>query len=118
MSAEAHILVADDERSIRLLLETGLSIHGFEVTAVRSGQEALDAVSQKAFDAVLSDIYMPGGSGLDLADELRSLNPALPVILMTAQGSVEAAVEAVACGAIDFIAKPFDVSAVISLLRR
>ena len=59
MAVVPHIFVADDERSIRLLLETGSSIHGYQVTAVRSGREALDAVALDRFDAVLSDVDMP-----------------------------------------------------------
>src|SRR5215467_6182490 len=118
MSAQPHILVADDEKSIRLMLETGLSLNGFRVTAVRTGREAMEAASSGQFDAVLSDIYMPDGGGLELVDSLRTANPNLPIVLMTAQGSVEVAVEAVQRGASDFIGKPFDVSAVVELLRR
>ena len=118
MSTQPHILVADDERSIRLMLETGLALNGFRVTAVRTGKEALEAISNGQFDAVLSDIYMPDGSGLELVDSLRASYPNLPIILMTAQGSLEVAVQAVQRGASDFIGKPFDVSAVVELLRR
>ncbi len=118
MSASPHILVADDERSIRLMLETGLGLNGFRVTAVRSGREALDALSASPFDAVLSDVYMPDGTGLQLVAELRGTSQEIPVVLMTAQGSLDAAVEAVERGASDFIAKPFEISDVVTLLRR
>jgi two-component system response regulator AtoC len=118
MSTQPHILVADDEKSIRLMLETGLTLNGFRVTAVRTGREALEAASAGRFDAVLSDIYMPDGGGLELVDSLRATEPNLPIILMTAQGSLEVAVQAVERGASDFIGKPFDVSAVVELLRR
>jgi two-component system response regulator AtoC len=114
----SHILVADDERSIRLMLEAGLKLNGFHVTTVPTGSKALEVFRQGGIDAVLSDIYMPDGGGLDLIKDLRLLNPAIPVILMTAQGSVEAAVSAMAEGAADFIGKPFDVAAVVDLLRR
>jgi DNA-binding NtrC family response regulator len=67
---------------------------------------------------VISDVYMPEGDGLTMVQELRALLPALPIVLMTAQGSVELAVRAVEEGATDFIAKPFEVSAVAALLRR
>jgi DNA-binding NtrC family response regulator len=118
MVTQPHILVADDEKSIRLMLETGLSLNGFQVTAVRTGREALDAASKGKFDAVLSDIYMPDVDGLELVDTLRSTEPNLPIVLMTAQGSLEAAVQAVQRGASDFIGKPFEISAVVELLRR
>jgi DNA-binding NtrC family response regulator len=117
-STSAHILVADDERSIRLMLEAGLKLHGFQVTSVPTGSKALEVVRGGGIDAVLSDIYMPDGGGLDLIKDIRQIDPAIPIILMTAQGSVEAAVRAMADGATDFIGKPFDVAAVIELLRR
>jgi DNA-binding NtrC family response regulator len=115
---QPHILVADDERSIRLMLETGLSLNGFKVTAVRTGKEAVKAAESTPFDAVLSDVYMPDGSGLELVEELRINHPTMPIILMTAQGSLNAAVDAVAKGATDFIAKPFEIAEVVGLLRR
>ena len=118
MSRLHHILIVDDQHPIRLMLESGLSLNGFRVSCARNGAEALAATSNEPFDAVVSDIYMPGGDGLALVQELRSRFPALPIILMTAQGSVELAVRAVEEGATDFIAKPFEVSAVAALLRR
>src|ERR1035438_4496800 len=117
-SSSPHILVADDERSIRLMLEAGLKLNGFQVTSVPTGSKALEAARKGGIDAVLSDIYMPDGGGLDLIKDIRQIDPAIPIILMTAQGSVEAAVRAMADGATDFIGKPFDVAAVIELLRR
>jgi DNA-binding NtrC family response regulator len=113
-----HILVVDDQHAIRLMLESGLSLNGFRVTCARNGNEALAAASTGKFDAVISDIYMPDGDGLQLVQKLRMVLPSLPIILMTAQGSVELAVRAVEEGATDFIAKPFEVSAVAALLRR
>ena len=117
-AAHPHILIADDEPSIRLMLETGLALNGFRVTSARTGQDAAAAALEHEFDAVLSDIYMPGGSGLDLVDEIRAHNSSIPIILMTAQGSLDAAVTAVARGATDFIAKPFEIADVVALLRR
>src|ERR1700682_5585803 len=118
MARSPHILVVDDQHSIRLMLESGLSLNGFRVSCARSGAEALAAASTKGFDAVISDVYMPDGDGLTMVQELRALLPSLPIVLMTAQGSVELAVRAVEEGATDFIAKPFEVSAVAALLRR
>jgi DNA-binding NtrC family response regulator len=113
-----HILVADDERSIRLTLETGLTLNGFRVTCARTGREALQAARASSFDAVVSDIFMPDGDGLEVVRELRAISPATPIILITAQGSVELAVRAVSEGANDFIAKPFEVAALAALVRR
>jgi DNA-binding NtrC family response regulator len=118
VSEAPHILVVDDERSIRLMLETGLTLNGFRVTCARTGREALEAARNAAFDAVLSDVYMLDGGGLELAQDLRATYATIPIILMTAQGSVEAAVQAVAGGASDFIGKPFEIAAVVALIRR
>jgi DNA-binding NtrC family response regulator len=118
MPYQPKILIADDERSIRLMLETGLTLNGFLVTTARTGREALEAVSGGGYDAVLSDVYMPDGGGLELVDSVRAIDARLPIVLMTAQASLPVAVEAVARGATDFIGKPFDISAVVALLRR
>jgi DNA-binding NtrC family response regulator len=113
-----HILVADDERSIRLTLETGLMLNGFRVTCARTGREAVEAARASRFDAVISDVLMPDGDGLDVVRELRTVSPGVPIILITAQGSVELAVRAVSEGASDFIAKPFEIAALAALVRR
>ena len=115
---QPHVLVVDDERSIRLMLETGLALNGFRVTSARTGREALEATKTVRFDAVLSDVFMPDGSGLELVDALRAVDSQLPIVLMTAQGSLETAVEAISRGASDFIGKPFEIAAVVALLRR
>src|ERR1700730_731364 len=99
MSTSYHILVADDELSIRYLLQTGLELSGFRVTCASSGREALGAARAKAFDAVISDVFMADGDGLDLARELRALHPHITIILMTAQGSLGGCVTAPAEGA-------------------
>jgi DNA-binding NtrC family response regulator len=116
--SQPSVLIADDERSIRLMLETGLTLNGFRVTSARTGREALEAVANQRFDAILSDVYMPDGGGLELVEQLRAADANLPIILMTAQGSLQVAVDAVARGASDFIGKPFEISAVVALLRR
>jgi len=113
-----NILVVDDERSIRMMLEAGLTLNGFNVTTARNGREAIEAAKAIQFDGVVSDVYMPDGDGLDVVRELRSLSATLPILLITAQGSVELAVQAVQEGATDFLAKPFEVAAIAALLRR
>ena len=110
--------LTDEERQSLQSLETGLALNGFRVTCVRSGHEALAAARAETFDAVVSDIYMPEGDGLEFARAIRALSPQTPLILMTAQGSVELAVQAVAEGAQDFIAKPFEMAAMAELLQR
>jgi DNA-binding NtrC family response regulator len=118
MTQTPHILVADDERSIRLTLEAGLALNGFRVTSVRTGREAIAAAQAEPFDAVVCDIFMPDGDGLSVVWALREHVPATPIILITAQGSVDLAVQALSEGASDFLAKPFEVRTVADLLRR
>src|SRR3984893_3856293 len=118
MTSPFHILVVDDQPSIRLMLESGLSLSGFRVSCARNGTEAVIAANSKKIDAVISDIYMPDGNGLEMVQKLRMVAPSLPIILMTARGSVELAVQAVEERATDFIANPYEVSAVAALLRR
>jgi DNA-binding NtrC family response regulator len=100
------------------MLETGLALNGFRVASARTGREALEAASSAGYDAILSDVYMPDCGGLELVDRLRSADRKIPIVLMTAQASLQVAVEAVARGATDFIGKPFDISALVALLRR
>jgi two-component system response regulator HydG len=116
--SKPHVLIVDDEKSIRLALETGLSLDGFSVSSARSGREAISAARSQKFDVVVCDIFMPDGDGLDFVRELRSHDDHTPVVLITAQGSLELAMQAVTAGASDFIAKPFEVGALADLLRR
>jgi DNA-binding NtrC family response regulator len=116
--SKPHVLIVDDEKSIRLALETGLSLDGFSVSSARSGREAISAARSQQFDAVVCDIFMPDGDGLDFVRELRAHDDHTPVVLITAQGSLELAMQAVTAGASDFIAKPFEVGALAELLRR
>lgn len=118
MKEHPHILIADDDRLIRMTLEAGLSLHGFRVSLARSGRKAIAAAAREQFDAIVSDVYMPDGDGMEVLRELRAARPEIPIILMTAQGSVDLAVRAIEEGATDFIAKPFEVEALASLLRR
>ncbi|MBO0720526.1 MAG: sigma-54-dependent Fis family transcriptional regulator [Blastocatellia bacterium] len=113
-----HILVADDERAIRMTLEAGLSFNGFQVTAVSSGREAIEAASRKKFAAVVCDVFMPDGDGMQVIRELSVTSPNTPIILITAQGSIDLTVQGLSEGASDFIAKPFEIGALANLLRR
>ncbi len=118
MTQAPHILIADDDRLIRASLEAGLTLYGYRVSSARSGREAVDAALDRKFDGVISDVYMADGDGLMVLRELRSILPKLPIILMTAHGSVALAVRAIEEGATDFIAKPFEIEALAGLLGR
>ncbi|RIL06560.1 MAG: DNA-binding response regulator [Proteobacteria bacterium] len=106
----SHILVVDDEPSVRESLRMLLKDE-FEVTPVAEVGEALAVVDQRAVDAVLLDLVMPGRTGLDFLRELAARSDAPPVIVLSATRTVATAVEAMKLGAVDFVTKPFDIDA-------
>ena len=112
------MLVADDERGTRLALEVPLRLDGYSVTSVASGREAIELGRREHFDVVLTDVFMPDVGGLDVIRQFRSFSPDTKVIAMTAQGSLEIAMEAISEGAVDFIAKPFDIEQVMMVVER
>ena len=114
----ARVLIADDEDGLRWVLEKGLRQAGYEVTAVRDGDEALRAFSEAPFDLVFLDIRMPGTDGLTVLGKLRALASDVHVIVMTAHGTMETAIQAMQRGAYDYLAKPFDLDEVLLLAER
>ena len=114
---EGRILVVDDEASQRTVLAGFLKKRGFSVVVAGSAEEALRAASSP-LDLVLSDLRMPGMSGLDLIKELRRINPDLQVVLMTAFGTVASAVEAMKHGAADYLTKPVDLDELEVIVTR
>src|SRR6266516_6546473 len=101
------ILVVDDERAIQDTLAWCLRTDGHEVRTAGSGEEALAIMAEQGFDLIISDIIMPGLSGVDLLRKARALQPRTPVVLITAFATVETAVEALREGASDYVLKPF-----------
>ncbi len=109
MSARARILVVDDERSMQEFLEILLRREGYEVTAVGSVDAALLALDADDYELVVTDIQMPGRSGLDLLRAAREISPDTIVIMITAFASTETAIAAMKEGAYDYLTKPFQV---------
>ncbi len=101
------ILIVDDEKNYLLILEDLLSEEGYEVVTAESGERGLEIVSEYELDAVITDMRMPGMDGMALLERVHLQHPDLPIIMMTAYGSVEKAVEAMRKGAFDYILKPF-----------
>ena len=122
MNAKAHILVVEDEESIRGGLCDVLVYHGWEPTAVESGEEGLERGLREKFDLVILDLMLPGLSGLDVCRRLRDKIPALPILMLTAKGSEDDVVRGLRCGADDYVTKPFSVRELVArveaLLRR
>ena len=112
------VLLVEDDRALREALADTLLLAGHDYRAVGSAEEALEAVEQEAFSLVVSDVNMPGMDGHQLLGLLRVRQPQLPVLLMTAHGAVERAVDAMRQGAADYLVKPFEPKALIELVAR
>jgi DNA-binding NtrC family response regulator len=108
MSQTHSILVVDDDRAMREMLASLFREQGFQVAEAGSADEATKLLGETDFDVVLSDIRMPGKSGIQMVGDVRRLRPHTPVILMTAFGSIDSAVEAMRAGAFDYVRKPFE----------
>ena len=104
----AHLLLVDDDRDLLKLLSMRLSAAGYRVTAVESAEAALTQLTLSRPQLVVSDVRLPGRDGLALFDEIHARHPALPVILLTAHGTIPDAVEATARGVFGYLTKPFD----------
>ncbi|MFQ5834980.1 MAG: sigma-54-dependent transcriptional regulator [bacterium] len=105
---KGKILVVDDEVKMRRVLQMILQKEGYEIVTTRDGREALQKVEEESFDLVLTDMKMPGLSGLDLLKRIRESDEEIPVIMITAYGTVETAVKAMKEGAHDYLLKPFE----------
>jgi len=112
------ILVVDDEKSQREILEMILSGEGYDVTTASSGEAALKFVEKRHFDLVLTDLKMTGMSGLDLLKELTDYDKSIIVLLLTAHGSVDSAVDALRLGAFDYLQKPYDSEKLLETISR
>lgn len=112
------VLLVEDDRALREALADTLLLAGHDYRAVGSAEEALQAVEQESFSLVVSDVNMPGMDGHQLLGLLRARQPQLPVLLMTAHGAVERAVDAMRQGAADYLVKPFEPKALIELVAR
>jgi two-component system response regulator HydG len=114
----AKLLLIDDDDAVCAAVSETLVARGYEVIAVGSGAAALDALGQHELDAVISDLNMPGMTGLELCKRVHASWPNMPVVLMTAFGSMETAVSAIRAGAYDFIAKPIQIPELLLTLER
>lgn len=103
----AHILFIDDDRAGREVALFNLRKAGYEVTPASDGQEGLSLFSARKFDLVVTDVKLPGISGIEVLKRIHKQSPEIPVLVITAFGNVETAVEAMKEGAYDFIGKPF-----------
>lgn len=113
-----HILLIEDDKNLATNLVVMLEGEGFEVTVASSGDDGLNRIREVDADAVLTDLRMPGLGGLELVQQLHESRPRLPVVLMTAYGTIETAIEATKHGAYDYLQKPFEMRSLLAVLRR
>jgi DNA-binding NtrC family response regulator len=119
MVSDAHaLLVVDDDAAMRQMLASLFRERGFRVAEAASADQALEKLRESEYGVVLSDIKMPGKTGIEMVGELRRVRPETPVILMTAFGSIDSAVQAMRAGAYDYITKPFEPEAVLLTVER
>lgn len=118
MSSKPRILVVDDDRSISRLLDSILEMEGYPHRIVNSGTSAKAAITEEKFDILISDIYLGDASGIEILALMKEAQPDAEVIIMTAHGSVETAVDAVRRGAFDYVSKPVLVDEMLGVIHR
>ncbi len=114
--AKKRVLIVDDELNIRRILQAAFDKAGWHALTAEDAHEALHLIGSESIDCVLTDVTMPGASGYELQREINSKNPDIPVIIMTAFGTIPQAVQAVKDGAYDYVTKPFDLEALKKLI--
>ena len=118
MKGKPQVLIVDDEVNVRRVLGTLLEQAGYATTRAESAEQALDLVRANDPDLVITDLKMPGMDGMELLAELRASFPEIPVVMLTAHGTVANAVEAMKRGAADFLTKPFEKDEVLALVGK
>ena len=118
MNPVPHILLIEDDTGLAANLREVLDEEGFQVTLCTRGDEGLRRATIDEYDVVLTDLRLPGMGGLELVRQLHAAQPRLPVVLMTAHGTIETAIEATKLGAYDYLQKPFEMPELIGLLHR
>jgi len=115
-----RVLVVDDDRNIRLMLKECLEQEDYSIDEAETGEQALEklASAKEPYGAVLLDMKMPGMGGIEALKRMKQMDPALQVIMITAYGTVETAVEAMKLGAVDYLRKPFSAKDVRSLVKQ
>jgi len=118
MNPAARILLVEDDPAIVMTLRRVLAEEGYEVLVETRGDAGLKRGREQDLDVILTDMRLPGLDGLDLVRELHATRPRLPIILMTAHGTTETAIEATKCGAYDYLLKPFEMPELLELVER
>jgi DNA-binding NtrC family response regulator len=109
MAAKPKVMLVDDEERFRITLAKLLTVRGLDVVTLGSGAEALEELGRQPYDVILLDVRMPGMNGIETLAEIKKLNPAIEVIILTGHASVDAAVDIMKLGGYDYLLKPCSV---------
>ena len=115
---EGRVLIVDDEPEMCSLLEADLGMRGFACRSATSARETLERLAQEDYDVVLSDLVMPELDGVELCDRIAARSPEVPVVVMTAFGSMDVVIDVLRASAFDFVTKPIDMDLLVIVLRR
>jgi DNA-binding NtrC family response regulator len=118
MNPKPRVLVIEDDPGVAGSLKKELEAEGYDASVALRGDDGLTAAKQALFDVVITDLKMPGLSGLDLVDQLHAAKPKLPIILMTAYGTTETAIDATRLGAYEYVLKPFEMTELLDLVAK
>ena len=113
-----HILVADDDKAIRLVLETALKRSGFDVTLTENAAGLWECAQQNFADLIITDVVMPDANAFELIPKIKKMNNNIPIIVMSAQNTLMTAIKANELGAFEYIPKPFDISELLNIVNR
>jgi two-component system response regulator PrrA len=116
-ATQPDVLVVDDDEDIRVSLDRGLRLSGFDVRTAADGESALRAVTERAPDCVVLDVGLPGQDGVAVVETLRARGVAVPVLMLSARSSVDDRVTGLAAGADDYLVKPFALAELVARLR-
>ncbi|MFQ5730213.1 MAG: response regulator, partial [Waddliaceae bacterium] len=111
------ILVVDDEKNIRATLKSIFEDEGYQVSSTESGEKALSLLSRQWFDLIILDVKLPGKDGIQVFEEIKTLDPCPEVLMISGHSNIETAVEAVKMGAYDFLEKPLSMAKILTAIR-
>lgn len=113
MHTKAHLLYVEDDASLSFVTQDNLELQGYQITHCADGPSALEAIHQQSFDLCILDVMLPGVDGFTLAQEIRKINPHVPILFLTAKSLKEDRIHGLKLGADDYITKPFSIEELI-----
>ncbi|WP_022663591.1 response regulator [Desulfospira joergensenii] len=117
MNKKPRILLIDDEIEFITTLAERLELRGYDVETSESGESGIDLMAKSSFDVAILDLMMPGLNGIDTLNQIKRIDPRLPVILLTGHGSTKEGMEGMRIGAFDFLMKPLDINELLDRIK-